>query len=382
MDTHEDEAYHSGQYLQTEQLDSGDSQKHAAPSPKRSARPETKHVEESGSTSKSSFGKEEGYESLEVPEAYNAETSRRGKPKAVTPHSINADTPTTSLAKGLASFNLRSRYPHQQTSVDSPLSEYSSGNFPSMSDAGYASMPSLEKPTDTSMDAVKKTSSSVVSSVPPTRITKGSESESMDIDVVGTPTEDKVQVLPKPSAVATAVLPAVTTTTKPFVFTPVTVTVMDAQQQMAPQQQRKIEGAANVVNLWKMGSLMTGANEARERATQQREKLSPSSTKHRSKSKSPSPSPGSSSLSASPSHIRSESPKSVPSVGENIEIITDGGVSTAMDDEIVNSSRPEGATMKRSASSGTDTMAEYYGRMSKKAPRLEDDRSGSSAGRR
>ena len=47
----------------------------------------------------------------------------------------------------------------------------------------------------------------------------------------------------------------------------------------------------------------------------------------------------------------------------------------AMDDDIVNNARPEGATMKRSASSGADTMAEYYGQSSKKAARLDDDRS-------
>ena len=347
MEVQDDEAYHSGQYLQTEQLESNDSKKHALSAEQSGPGPHLGTKREESSSMSKVFGKEGSYKGLGMQEA--SETSRR-KAKVVTPLGVNADTPTTSLVKGLAAFNLK-RNPYQQSTVDSPLSDYGSGNFPSISDAGYASMPSIDKNVDRnepSSDVMKKPSTTVEHSTVDrgaTRITKGSESESMDIDVVGTPTEDKVDIVPKSATV------------------PIAVTVVPVQQ-----HQKRVE--SNTIDIQKAGSVMTG--ETKER---QQERLIASPTKYR-KSKSPSPSPVPSSLSTSPSHVRSESPKSIPSVGENIEIITDSGVGVAMEEEI--SSRPEGPSMKRSASSATDSMAEYYGRSSKKTPRLDDDSSRNS----
>ena len=378
MEVQEDEAYHSGQYLQGEQLDSTDSEKHAQNAKRSGPGPHlgTKRQE---TTMNKSFGKDEGYKSLEMQEGAPSETSsvhvsrRKGKPVAVTP--ITADTPTTSLAKGLASFNLtRPRISPQHTSIESPSSDYGSGNFPSINtDGGYTSMPGLsletkqnEPPTtsvpSTSQDsAVKKPSAATVEA---TVITKTrTESESMDIDVVGTPTEEKTggMVLPKPPGIFSTVVP-------------VTVTIVPSGQD---NKQQGKGGEAHAMGVRKPlaglgaggGFVVTGASEREKMG----ERLTASPTKHL-KSKSPSPSPGPSSLSTSPSHLRSESPKSIPSVGENIEIITDTGVGGAMDEEETEfRSRPEGASMKRSASYGTDTIAEYYGRASKKTARLDDD---------
>ena len=220
MEVQEDEAYHSGQYLQGEQLESAnDSDKHAQNVKRSGPGPHlgTKR-QESGSMSKV-VGKDEGYKSLEMQEATPSEATlstisrRKGKQPGAPVTPIAADTPTTSLAKGLASFNLKPRISPHQTSIESPSSDYGSGNFPSIAtDGGYVSMPgqSLEakqnelhtsihstttsKPQDT---AVKKPSAATVEA---TVVTKTrTESESMDIDVVGTPTEEKTggMVLPK-----------------------------------------------------------------------------------------------------------------------------------------------------------------------------------------
>lgn len=373
MDGQEDEAYHSGQYLQAEQLDARDSEKLAASAKRSGPGPHT-HLgtkrEESGQISKV-FGKEEANKASGMQGA-NAELSssrRRVKGTPTQGGVVNADTPMTSVAKELALFNLKSaRIPHQQASVDSPLSDYSSGNFPSISDAGYASMtsmPSFDKDkNEPSSDTMKKSPTTAPATTGvTTRITKGSESESMDIDVVGTPTEEQTHVLPKLTAPVTG---PITDTIR--VMLPVTVTLVSSQPPLEPPQGVRIEGDGTN-DLQKPVPLMAGAQELKEKP--RRERLSPSPTKYR-KSKSPSPSPGPSSLGTSPSHVRSDSPKSIPSVGENVEIMTDSGVGVAMDDEIINSSRPEGATMKRMASSGAETMAEFYGRSTKKAARLDD----------
>ena len=357
MEVQEDEAYHSGPYLQAEQL-ANDSEKHAQNAKRSGSGPHlgTKR-QESGSMTKV-FGKDEGYKSLEMASEASSSLSRR-KGKAVTPVAINADTPTTSLAKGLASFNLRSRIGPQQTAIESPSSEYGSGNFPSIStDGGYVSMPGLSLEANKNEPNVNMSDPQTVkkpkaTTVEATVITKTrTESESMDIDVVGTPTEERTGgILPKPTAFTTVV--------------PVTVTIVPGDRD---QQQRKEGGAANTMDVQKAGFVVTGAGaNERERLG---ERLMASPTKYH-KSKSPSPSPGSSSLSASPSHLRSESPKSIPSVGENIEIITDTGMGGAMEEEELQS-RPEGPSMKRSASYGADAIADYYGRASKKTPRLDD----------
>ena len=372
MEVQEDEAYHSGQYLQREQLDS---EKHAQNAKRSGPGPHlgTKR-QESNSMSKV-IGKDEGYKSLEMQEATSSETlsvsRRKGKPAAVTP--ITADTPTTSLAKGLASFNLRPRVGPHQTSIESPSSDYGSGNFSSINtDGGYVSMPgqsleakqnehpSTSTPSMSQNQAVKKPSAATVEA---TVVTKTrTESESMDIDVVGTPTEEKTggMVLPKPPGVFTTVVP-------------VTVTIVpggqDPKQQGKGREAHTMDVQKPLLGVGGGGFVMTGVNE-RERMG---ERLSASPTKYL-KSKSPSPSPGPSSLSTSPSHLRSESPKSIPSVGENIEIITDTGVGGTMDEEEAEfRSRPEGPSMKRSASYAADTIAEYYGRASKKSARLDDD---------
>ena len=365
MEVQEDEAYHSGQYLQGEQLDSNnDSEKHALSVKRSGPDPYLGTKRQESSSMNKSFGKDEGYKSLEMQEAASSVhvSRRKGKPVAVTP--IAADTPTTSLAKGLASFNLtRPRIGPQQTSIESPSSDYGSGNFPSINtDGGYGSMPGLsleakqnELPTtstpSTSKDpTVKKPSAATVEA---TVVTKTrTESESMDIDVVGTPTEEKTggMVLPKPSGVFTTTVP-------------VTVTIVPGEQDHKQGGEKHAMGVQNPG-----GFVMTGTSE-RERMG---ERLSASPTKYH-KSKSPSSSPGPSSLSTSPSHLHSESPKSIPSVGENIEIITEAGMGGAMDEEEVEfRSRPEGPSMKRSASYGADTIAEYYGRASKKTARLDD----------
>ena len=379
MDGQEDEAYHSGQYLQAEQLDARDSEKLAVSARRSGPGPHsilgTKR-EESRQTSKV-FGKEEANKSSGMQGANTELSSSRRRAKGTTTQSVvlNADTPMTSVAKELALFNLKSaRTPHQQASVDSPLSDYSSGNFPSISDAGYSSMtsmPSFDKDKiEPSSDTVKKSPSTAAAATTTntgvtTRITKGSESESMDIDVVGTPTEEQTHVLPK-SPPATVAGP-ITDTIQ--VMLPVTVTLVSSSQlPQEPLQAVRTEGVGTI-NLQKPVPIMQGAQELIERP--RREHLSPSPNKYR-KSKSPSPSPGPSSLGTSPSHMRSDSPKSIPSVGENVEIMTDSGMGVSMDDEIINTSRPEGATMKRMASSGAETMAEFYGRSSKKAARLED----------
>ena len=379
MEVQEDEAYHSGQYLQREQLDSANvSEKHAQNVKRSGPGPNlgTKR-QESGSMSKV-FGKDEGYKSLEMQEPTLSETTlstvsrRKGKhPAAVTP--IAADTPTTSLAKGLASFNLKPRIGPHQTSIESPSSDYGSGNFSSINtDGGYVSMPaqSLEakqnEHTSVSQDQAVKKPSPV--NVEATVVTKTrTESESMDIDVVGTPTEEKSGEMALP---------------KPGVFTamvPVTVTIVPGGQDGNGKQQGKgRSGEARAMDVQKPllgvggggGFVMTGASD-RERMG---ERLTASPTKYlKSKSPSPRESPGPSSLSTSPSHLRSESPKSIPSVGENVEIITDTGVGGAMEEEEAEfRSRPEGPSMKRSASYGADTIAEYYGRSSKKTARLDD----------
>ena len=381
MDIQDDEAYHSGQYLQAEQLDAGDSEKLAASAKRSGPGPHT-HLgtkREEGGQMSQVFGKEEAYKGLGMQEA-NVEPSpsrRKGTGKATTPQGvINADTPTTSLAKGLALFNIKpARSPHQQASVDSPLSDYSSGNFPSIPDAGYVSMPSmpsLDKDKNEPVSDTTPKSSTVAaagSTGVATRITKGSESESMDIDVVGTPTEDRVQILPKPPPPPTVLPGSSPVTVTRQVMLPVTVTLVSTQPPQVPPYGLRIDGTS-VMDLQKRVPVTTGAGEIMKEKPH-RERLSPSPTKYR-KSKSPSPSPASSSLGTSPIHVRSESPKSIPSVGENVEIITDSAMGVAMDDDIINSSRPEGATMKRMASSGAETMAEYYGRSSKKAARLND----------
>ena len=389
MEVQEDEAYHSGQYLQREQLESAnDSDKHTQSVKRSGLAPHLGTKRQEGGSMSKVVGKDEGYKSLEMQEATPSETAlssvsrRKGKqPAAVTPGGISADTPTTSLAKGLASFNLKPRIGPHQTSIESPSSDYGSGNFSSINtDGGYVSMPaqSLEakKNEDTSSHCtvavpqdqpVKKPSTATVEA---TVVTKTrTESESMDIDVVGTPTEEKAggMALPKPGVFTTMV--------------PVTVTIVPGRQDRKQQEkggdqhamdmhvQKPLLGVGGGGGGGGGGFVMTGATE-RERMG---ERLSASPTKYL-KSKSPSPSPGPSSLSTSPSHLRSESPKSIPSVGENIEIITDTGVGGAMDEEEAEfRSRPEGPSMKRSASYGTDTIAEYYGRTSKKTARLDDD---------
>ena len=388
MEIQEDEAYHSGQYLQGEQLESAnDSDKHAQNIKRSGPGPHlgTKR-QESGSMSKV-IGKDEGYKSLEMQEATPSEATlstvsrRKGKQPAAPVTPIAADTPTTSLAKGLASFNLKPRVSPHQTSIESPSSDYGSGNFPSIAtDGGYVSMQgqSLEakqnelhastNSTTTSKrqdTTVKKPSAATVEA---TVVTKTrTESESMDIDVVGTPTEEKTggMVLPKAPGVFTTMVP-------------VTVTIVPGGQDRKEQEKVGGEAPHAAMDIQKPllgvrggGFVMTGAGEQRERVMGER--LTASPTKYL-KSKSPSPSPGPSSLSTSPSHLRSESPKSIPSVGENIEIITDAGVGGAMDEEEAEfRSRPEGPSMKRSASYGADAIAEYYGRTSKKTARLDDD---------
>lgn len=376
MDGQEDEAYHSGQYLQSEQLDARDSEKLSVSARRSGPGPHT-HLgtkrEESGQMNKV-FGKDEANKGSGMQGANAELSSSRRRVKGTTTQGVvlNADTPMTSVAKELALFNLKSaRTPHQQASVDSPLSDYSSGNFPSISDAGYSSMtsmPSFDRDkNEPSSDTLKKSSTTAATTTNTgvtTRITKGSESESMDIDVVGTPTEERAHVLPKPPPVTLA--GPITDTIQ--VMLPVTVTLVSSQLPQEPLQGVMTEGCGTI-NLQKPVPIIPGAQELIERP--RREHLSPSPTKYR-KSKSPSPSPGPSSLGTSPSHLRSDSPKSIPSVGENVEIMTDSGVGVSMDDEIINTSRPEGATMKRMASSGAETMAEFYGRSSKKAARLED----------
>lgn len=60
----------------------------------------------------------------------------------------SADTPTSNLAGQLKSISFLGRPPSGL--VDSPTSDYVSGNFPSLceSDRGYASMPSMDKPEE------------------------------------------------------------------------------------------------------------------------------------------------------------------------------------------------------------------------------------------
>ena len=327
MDIQDDEAYHSGLGLSSEECVSKNPRSlepsdNARSNPTSAVSDTSAMILKTNSVPKPSTN----YKGLDMQLSSTSHTKKAKTKTLPTPQSI--ETPTTNLASRLDSFNLISKRIGTDShtlesplmSTDSPTSDYASGQFPSLadSDRGYASMPSMEKVEQLQESGEGGTTTLKLLDTSKTIVTKDNEAESMDVDVVTTPTGDE--------AVGMSM-------------------TKDATH-------RPTGGRGNA------GKLSTVLEEPRLVDKPASETSSTGSFK----SKSPSPAP--SSLSAHSRH-RSESP-SVPSIGESVEVTTDLSIAY-MQRELA---RPEGATTKRSASS-EEFMGMEYGRSSNKARRLE-----------
>ena len=188
----------------------------------------------------------------------------------------SAVTPTTYLAGRLDSFSIVSKKGGGDGKLpsisDSPTSEYASGNFSSLaeSDRGYVSLPSmtsLEKPED--------------------NFAPGGGDPTMGVTLLGA--EDN---LSGESMEVDSAIPKVSVHKADVVF--------------------KEREEASKIDIVELSSLLP---------TSEKIMLEMSSSSGVTRSRTPSPSP----VSRLASSVRSESPTIIPTVAENVEIVTDGG---------------------------------------------------------